>query len=204
MQAKLPHTGHEACGCSKTDPISFHWGWLISQIAQVAEKNKMFKAYLKDPTVPRHVKKESLGKVLDQLDACKLAKNFVGRSSRCCDRLDSCMVLSRGWKVFPYMSEPSNQDAQFPNHSNICFLSLLRSHPVLPSSIDFQHLLLKPWHCKIVYFLYWGGFHFFAIRRFPIDSAHLQAMCNSFVHTQTSCSSSQKSVRLCRVTCWEE
>ena len=31
------------------------------QIAQVAEKNKMFKAYLKDPTVPREAKKESLG-----------------------------------------------------------------------------------------------------------------------------------------------
>ena len=50
------------------------------QIQQTAESSSAFKSFLKDPTVPRKSRKETLDEVLAKMEASGMTKNFISKS----------------------------------------------------------------------------------------------------------------------------
>ena len=48
------------------------------QIAATAKGSSQFSSFLKDPTVPRKLRKETLDEVLKKMEACNMTKNFMG------------------------------------------------------------------------------------------------------------------------------
>ena len=51
---------------------------IFLQIAATAKGSSQFSSFLKDPTVPRKQRKDTLDEVLKKMEACDMTKNFIG------------------------------------------------------------------------------------------------------------------------------
>ena len=74
------------------------------QIAATAKGSSQFNSFLKDPTVPRKQRKDTLDEVLKKMEACSMTKNFIG-IAHCplqkflYELVGNCLIFRDGYKL---------------------------------------------------------------------------------------------------------